>query len=64
MKRIKRSGIILSALTQFAIAQAPTGSIAGVVRDSSGAAVAAAHVKILSISTGLARTSPLQDGRL
>ena len=56
MKRIKRSGIILSALTQFAIAQAPTGSIAGVVRDSSGAAVAAAHVEILSISTGLART--------
>jgi len=40
----------------IASAQTPTGSITGMVRDPSGAAVAAASVKVLSISTGLART--------
>jgi Carboxypeptidase regulatory-like domain len=35
---------------------APTGSIAGVVRDFSGAPMAAVHVKILTTSTALART--------
>lgn len=40
----------------FVAAQAPTGFIAGVVRDASGAAVPAAQVKLRSTSTGLART--------
>ena len=56
MERISKGALIFSQLIGFAIAQAPTGSVAGVVRDSSGAAMAAAHVKILSLSTGLART--------
>jgi hypothetical protein len=51
-----KSAPLLFTVIVIATAQAPTGSIAGVVRDSSGAAMAAAHVEILSISTGLART--------
>ena len=39
-----------------AAAQAPTGFVAGVVRDPSGAAVPAAQVKIENKSTGFART--------
>ncbi len=35
--------------------QAPTGAIAGVVRDPSGAAVSAAQVKVVSAATGLPR---------
>jgi hypothetical protein len=56
MERIGRGAIIFSQLIGFAIAQAPTGSIAGVIRDSSGAGIAAASVKVSSVSTGLART--------
>ena len=33
----------------------PTGSVAGAVRDQSGAAVAAAHVKLQNAATGLIR---------
>jgi hypothetical protein len=55
MERIARSGIFLLLLTQCAFAQTPTGSIIGVVRDPSGAVVAAAHVTVRSNSTGLAR---------
>ncbi len=40
----------------FAIAQSPSGSIAGVVRDPSGTPVFTAQVKAVSTSTGLART--------
>src|SRR5262245_47479979 len=36
-------------------AQAPTGIIAGVVRDPSGAAVTGAQVKLVSLATGLTR---------
>ena len=55
MERIARSGIFLLLLTKCAFAQTPTGSIIGVVRDPSGAVVAAAHVTVRSSSTGLER---------
>lgn len=55
--------IAFFACMGFATAQTPTGSIAGVVRDPSGAAVSAAQVKVLSTTTGLARTiSPSAQG--
>jgi hypothetical protein len=37
-------------------AQAPTGTIAGMVRDPSGAAVAGVQVRVVSLANGLART--------
>ncbi|HXI94416.1 MAG TPA: carboxypeptidase regulatory-like domain-containing protein [Blastocatellia bacterium] len=40
-----------------AYAQAPTGTIAGVVRDPSGAVVAGAQVKLVSRATGLTRAA-------
>ena len=52
---LKRSAVLFFAVVAIA-PQAPTGFVAGVVRDSSGAAIAAAQVKILTTSTGLART--------
>jgi hypothetical protein len=39
-------------------AQVPTGTIAGVVRDPSGAAVAGAAVKVVNLATNVARTEP------
>jgi hypothetical protein len=42
-------------------AQAPTGTIAGVARDPSGAAVAGAQVKLTSRATGFARTAVTSD---
>ncbi|HKE20876.1 MAG TPA: carboxypeptidase regulatory-like domain-containing protein [Bryobacteraceae bacterium] len=44
------------ALACVAGAQSPAGSIAGVVRDPSGAAVTGARVKVVSSATGLARS--------
>ena len=57
MKRIAKGAIIVCQLTGFVMAQSPTGSVAGVVRDSSGAAVAGAQVKAVSMATRLARTT-------
>jgi carboxypeptidase family protein len=54
--RTAKSAALFFTWIAIATAQSPTGSIAGVVRDSSGAAMAAAHVQTRSISTGLART--------
>jgi carboxypeptidase family protein len=53
---LERSAVLFFAVIAIAAAQAPTGFVAGVVRDSTGATMAAAQVKILTTSTGLART--------
>jgi len=50
------SAALFFTVIAIASAQTPTGSIAGVVRDSSGAAMANADVKALSIATGIERT--------
>jgi hypothetical protein len=55
MKTITKSVMYL-ACTCALLAQAPTGSIAGVVRDPSGAAVSAAQIKAVSMANGLERT--------
>ena len=49
--------ILFFALVSVAGAQAPTGFIAGVVRDFSGALVAGAHVQAISLTTGLSRST-------
>jgi len=51
-----KSGVLFLTGIVFAAAQSPTGSITGVVRDPSGAAVSAARVQAVSTATGLART--------
>src|ERR1700676_383076 len=48
------TGLILSA---WAWAQAPTGTIAGLVTDPTGAAIAQARVAITNTATGLNRTA-------
>src|SRR5215471_5588951 len=50
------NAILLFMLIGLASAQQPTGAIAGVVRDPSGAAVVGAQIKGVSVATGLART--------
>src|SRR5438105_1547245 len=54
--RIAKIVALFVAWISFAHAQGPSGSIAGVIRDSAGAAMTAAQVKILSTSTGPVRT--------
>ena len=54
--RTARTAALFFTFVGFATPQTPTGSIAGVVRDSSGAAVPAARVQAVSAATGLART--------
>jgi hypothetical protein len=44
-------------LIGWAIAQTPTGSIAGVIHDPSGVALAGAHVKARGVANGLERTA-------
>ena len=51
-----KNSVLFFAVVSIAGAQAPTGSIAGVVRDPSGAGVTGAHVEAVSLATGLART--------
>ena len=49
--------ILLMTFAGFASAQVPTGTIAGVARDPSGAALAKAHVSVKSPTTGFSRSS-------
>ncbi len=57
MDRITTAAIVFSQLIGFAMAQAPVGSIAGVVHDASGAPMAGAQVKATSRATGWERTA-------
>ncbi len=54
--RTTKTALVFFTWIGCAAAQVPTGSIAGVVRDPSGAAVAGAQVKAANTATGLART--------
>ena len=47
--------VLFLVLSNLAVAQMPTGSVAGAVRDQFGAAVAAAHVKLQNAATGVIR---------
>src|SRR4051794_34291889 len=51
-----KSATLFFTLIGFATAQAPTGSIAGVVHDRSGASVSAARVKAVRAASGITRT--------
>src|SRR5262245_479539 len=52
-----RVAILVFTLIGLASAQAPTGTIAGVVLDPTGAAVAGALVEVMNLATGLLRTT-------
>ncbi len=59
MSRVKRSLIaflLVGLLAAVAYAQAPTGSIAGLVSDESGAVIPNAQVRVVNKETGAART--------
>ncbi|HEV8486575.1 MAG TPA: carboxypeptidase-like regulatory domain-containing protein, partial [Blastocatellia bacterium] len=56
-----QSMLLLVALVGVAHAQAPTGTIAGVVRDPSGAVVTVAQVKLVSLATGLTRPATTSE---
>ena len=63
-KLFRGAGVIASLFLLAAIpvlAQVPTGTILGVVKDSSGAVVAGATVTILSPETGYSRTTNTGD---
>src|SRR5262245_25312765 len=52
-----KGAILFFTLIGLASAQAPTGTIAGVIRDRSGAVLAGAHIEVLNLATGLLRTA-------
>ena len=60
--KVARRAILFFTLVRLATAQAPTGTISGVVRDGSGAPVAGTQVTAMNLATGLARktTTPEQ----
>src|SRR5262245_35963006 len=55
VKKALKGAIVFLTLIGLASAQAPTGTIAGVVRDPSGAAVGGARIEVVSLATGLLR---------
>ena len=55
--RTLKTAILFLILSTLAAAQAPTGNVAGVVRDPSGAAVTGAHMKLQNPATGLVRAA-------
>src|SRR5262245_36124326 len=60
MGAFMKAGFVLLVsvlMIRTALAQTPTGTIAGVVRDPSGAAVPGAQVHAINIATGLLRGS-------
>jgi carboxypeptidase family protein len=57
MKAITMLCVLIILTAGVCLAQAPVGTIAGVVRDPSGAVVAGAQVQAVSRSTGLARAT-------
>src|SRR5262245_48920999 len=57
VKRILSIGIVVIATCGICLAQAPAGTIAGVVRDVSGGAIAGAQAQAVSRATGAKRTT-------
>jgi hypothetical protein len=58
-----QSMLLLVAFVSVGVAhaQAPTGTIAGVVRDPSGAVVTGAQVRLVSLATGLTRPATTSE---
>ena len=52
-----KEAILFFTLIGLASAQSPTGTIAGVIRDPTGAAVAGARLEVVNLATGLSRTA-------
>src|SRR5215475_2719916 len=50
-----KAAILFLTMIGLATAQTPTGTIAGVVRDPTGAAVGGAQIEVLNLATGLLR---------
>src|SRR5438045_7135019 len=57
MKVIAVPFFLCVLLSGIGLAQTPAGTIAGVIRDSSGAVVPGVEVQAVNTATGLARTS-------
>jgi hypothetical protein len=56
-RTIMKACLLLFGLLKLAPAQAPTGDIAGVVRDPTGAAVVATQVKLVSVASSIERST-------
>src|ERR1039457_6746417 len=61
MNRIIMWGVLVLLSVSVALAQAPTGTILGTVKDPSGAVVAGAAVTVKNLDTGFSRTATTGD---